>query len=43
MTREANQLAKIKLAASKGYSTHDMTEHDYNSYEDQEIIENGNG
>ena len=44
MTREANQLAKIKLAASKGYSSYDMmTEQDYNSFEDQEIVENGNG
>jgi hypothetical protein len=33
MTREANQLAKLKLAASKGYSSYDMmTEQDYNSY-----------
>ena len=44
MAREANHLAKIKLAAAKGYSSHDMmTEQEYNSYQDQEIIENGNG
>jgi hypothetical protein len=33
MTREANQIAKVKLAVARGYSTHDMmNEQEYNSY-----------
>ena len=33
MTKEANQIAKIKLAAAKGYRYHDMmSEQDYNTF-----------
>lgn len=33
MTREANQIARVKLAVARGYSSHEMmNEQDYNSY-----------